>query len=93
MKHRFDLASSEDEGLSKFLQLHTYLKLSETGNIVPKIENGTGSLQNAFKTEQKYEPKTINSSIEVLRLKEFKISGKIGKPGEKDSLIQACHIK
>ena len=85
----FDLAPSEDEGLSKFLQLHTYLKLSETRldeNIVPKIEIGSEILQKVIKTEQKSEPKTRNSYIDVMRLKEFKISGKIGRPGEKDKL-------
>ena len=77
LKYLLDLDKSEDKGLSKFLQIHTHLNLSETK---PDV---TSKPVNVVPEPVK---KVSQTSVDILRLKDFKIAGTIGGPGEKDKL-------
>ena len=82
MKHILDQAAAEDEGLSTFLKIHSYMN----SNVVKTEVESEPSVENKMADQKSGQTSQSKRSLIDIRLKEFKISGSIGRPGEKDQL-------
>ena len=87
MKHLYDLSvvPDGDKGLSTILTLYEHMQSIVNPGGKVKIEDKTIHDKSLKNTDLDGEDK-ITATIDVLKLKDFKISGVIGGTGEKDKL-------